>query len=392
MRRDLKFLLALVGLVVAVLPASAQEPPRPERNPARSAQPTDTAVPVLEPDLPGDKPTVAWKDPKVATARAACAEMLAGITLDYDQLDPIKKGLCGAPAPILVRSIGSDPPVTISPPATMKCTLAVALNAWLKDTVQPAASVLGSSVVKLRNASAYKCRNRYGGANTPISEHALANALDISEFVFASGQRFKVLGNWPYGASAGPLAPEPPLPNPRRLAEEFALEDAAISRETTGSVVAVSNRASFGGALAAVTKVKSNPFVRPSPPPVARPPLSPVPQTRPARRSEGRVSTPVATAKSTTKSNPFKSNPFISPLPPPGGTAPAPEPAPALEADEEPSSPRMLQAQDASAFMRVVHDDACKTFETVLGPETNAAHKDHFHFDMKKRRYVKICE
>jgi hypothetical protein len=388
MIRDFRFglvfglALGLAGLVAAQTQAQEPLPPLPDRNPARSGQPaTDTALlpaPEEKPNLPGDKPTVAWTDPKVVAAREACAEMLAGVTLDYEQLNPIKKGLCGAPAPILVKSIG-DPAVTISPPATMRCTLAVALDAWLRETVQPAASVLGSRVVTLRNASSYKCRNRYGGANTKISEHALANALDISEFVFASGQRFKVWGNWPYGAVTRPIAPEPPLPNPHRVADA-AIERAMASEETTGAIVAVSTRPSFGNALAAVTKVKTNPFVRPTPPPVARPPLSPLPRI--PSGSDRKARTPIAAAKS---------NPFVSPLPAPGASLPAEEPE-VEKVTSEPSPPRKLQPEDAAAFMRVVHNDACKTFETVLGPAANAAHKDHFHFDMKKRRYVKICE
>jgi hypothetical protein len=32
-------------------------------------------------------------------------------------------------------------------------------------------------------------------------------------------------------------------------------------------------------------------------------------------------------------------------------------------------------------FLRVVHQSACKRFGTVLGPEYNAAHKDHFHLE-----------
>jgi hypothetical protein len=33
-----------------------------------------------------------------------------------------------------------------------------------------------------------------------------------------------------------------------------------------------------------------------------------------------------------------------------------------------------------------LHEDACRRFGTVLGPDANAAHKNHFHLDMKKRR------
>ena len=32
-------------------------------------------------------------------------------------------------------------------------------------------------------------------------------------------------------------------------------------------------------------------------------------------------------------------------------------------------------------FLRIVHESACKRFATVLGPEYNAAHRDHFHLE-----------
>lgn len=39
---------------------------------------------------------------------------------------------------------------------------------------------------------------------------------------------------------------------------------------------------------------------------------------------------------------------------------------------------------DERAFLRRLHESACKRFGTVLGPEYNAAHANHFHFDMAK--------
>jgi hypothetical protein len=35
-----------------------------------------------------------------------------------------------------------------------------------------------------------------------------------------------------------------------------------------------------------------------------------------------------------------------------------------------------------SAFLRDIHQGACQTFNVVLGPDYNADHYDHFHFDM----------
>jgi len=37
------------------------------------------------------------------------------------------------------------------------------------------------------------------------------------------------------------------------------------------------------------------------------------------------------------------------------------------------------------AFLRAVHSGACHTFTTVLGPEYDALHRDHFHVDLAKR-------
>ncbi|MBI1404123.1 MAG: extensin [Porphyrobacter sp.] len=44
---------------------------------------------------------------------------------------------------------------------------------------------------------------------------------------------------------------------------------------------------------------------------------------------------------------------------------------------------RDWQGGDAATrrFLRVVHESACKRFATVLGPEYNAAHEDHFHLE-----------
>jgi hypothetical protein len=39
---------------------------------------------------------------------------------------------------------------------------------------------------------------------------------------------------------------------------------------------------------------------------------------------------------------------------------------------------------DERAFLRRLHASACKRFGTVLGPNYNAAHANHFHFDMAK--------
>jgi hypothetical protein len=44
-----------------------------------------------------------------------------------------------------------------------------------------------------------------------------------------------------------------------------------------------------------------------------------------------------------------------------------------------------------ATFLKRLHHGACGVFGTVLGPEANEAHRDHFHLDMKERKGAGIC-
>jgi hypothetical protein len=328
--------VALVALPVYAQAETGNAPSTPDRNPFRAKSPKTAEEPAPKPVLPGDQTTVAWTDAQVEAAKADCAKLLAGLELDYQALPPLREGICGAPAPILVKSIGSDPKVAIEPPATMTCKLAAGLSVWLAKTVQPKARALvGAPVIKLHNATSYACRNRYGGETTPLSEHALANALDVSEFVFASGETATVLASWPRVASAS---------------------KAPVQNEATGSIT----------------------------PPQ---PVSP----------KAMEAVEVTQAKVSAASNPFavsikaKTNPFVVPT----AVVKAPLPTPPAEAVAPlPPSEKALPSETElkSRFVKVVHDDACLTFGTVLGPAANEAHKSHFHLDMKARRGKAFCE
>lgn len=43
------------------------------------------------------------------------------------------------------------------------------------------------------------------------------------------------------------------------------------------------------------------------------------------------------------------------------------------------------------AFLRAAHEAACRDFGTVLGPDYNAAHRDHFHLDQAARGWGGFC-
>jgi hypothetical protein len=97
--------------------AATEFTPLPERSPARDGQPREQT-----PLAPGQMTTIPWTETDIAAARAKCREALSSLTLDYEPLPPIKEGLCGAPGPILLKSVGGDPEVALDPPATVTCT------------------------------------------------------------------------------------------------------------------------------------------------------------------------------------------------------------------------------------------------------------------------------
>lgn len=47
---------------------------------------------------------------------------------------------------------------------------------------------------------------------------------------------------------------------------------------------------------------------------------------------------------------------------------------------------------ERAKFLREIHIGACQIFGTVLGPEANEAHRNHFHLDMTPRRHSSVCQ
>ncbi len=128
---------------------------------------------------------------------ARCYQILAANKVQYQKIGSISQGSCGARSPLRFSSLKIERRVTISPPATTRCSVAAALARWFKVAVQPAAfRAFGSFVVKVHNISSYSCRSRPSGR---LSEHAKANALDIKGFTLANGMFISVLNDWHSG-------------------------------------------------------------------------------------------------------------------------------------------------------------------------------------------------
>jgi hypothetical protein len=79
------------------------------------------------------------------------------------------------------------------------CGTALRLAMWEYHSVQPAAlKTMGNHITKINQIGSYNCRaiRSTKGPSERMSEHATANAVDISGFQLSTGGRVSVLKNW----------------------------------------------------------------------------------------------------------------------------------------------------------------------------------------------------
>jgi hypothetical protein len=75
----------------------------------------------------------------------------------------------------------------------MTCREALALAVWERQSVAPAArDLLGAEVMGVEHYGTYACRDIRGGGPPGHSQHAYANAIDISGFRLGDGRRIMV--------------------------------------------------------------------------------------------------------------------------------------------------------------------------------------------------------
>ncbi len=80
----------------------------------------------------------------------------------------------------------------------VKCELAKNFAAWTEFAVKRAArQYLGGELQRIETMGSYSCRNIAGSGR--LSQHAHANAIDVSAFVLTDGRRITVEQNWKSG-------------------------------------------------------------------------------------------------------------------------------------------------------------------------------------------------
>jgi hypothetical protein len=307
-----------------------------------------------------NKPDI-WPEADVAAARARCTQILQGVQAVTMPEEPVKEGACGTPAPVRLISVGKNPEVALSPPPLVNCDMVAAIADWVKDDLQPLAKKhLSAEVLTIEVMSDYSCRAAYGRKGRGWSEHAFANALDIRGFFTNKAQSAYVLEDWG--------KPE------REIRYEIAAAKAKAEK-------AAKEKAAAEAAIAATQKSPD--------------------KNQTAANSASSANAHAAPAAPDVKSTLVEGISNFAKSLPPGGLGGSEEKAAFDTAPDKLGGPKydvniQLNAGGAlpakAIFLRATHTAACKRFGTTLGPESNAAHRNHLHIDLAERKSKKYCE
>lgn len=127
----------------------------------------------------------------------ACAKLLAQANqrqLIRTQAVADSAGECPLSNVVRVRDFG---PVSLNGSFIASCPLALSSALFVSQQARPLTKTwTGSELTRIEHLGSFACRNIYSRPDARRSEHATADALDISAFRLANGQCVTVLNGW----------------------------------------------------------------------------------------------------------------------------------------------------------------------------------------------------
>ena len=336
-----------------------------------------------------------WSEAEIITALKDCLKRIAPLGAEIEIAPAVKHEQCGAPAPVLLKRIGSGSSrVEFQPPPMLNCAMVASLHTWIEKTLQPAAQdVLGSSIVRLRGTSGYACRNRNGSMHSDrLSEHALANAIDIMGFVTADGRTIDVINKW--GPTARDIREQK-----ERLAEaqkERAAEAKTAAKTEAKAATKIDDKEALQAARDAAKQAQKEAVEAEKS--AAKAPRNKRKQAQAeAQRKKDEWERKADIAERLGEEAEQRAAELRRGSLRTAGLQKLGKGVDAKTTDAK-ATPTTATANDAArptaeaTFLRRLHKGACSAFGTVLGPEANEAHRNHFHFDLAPRRRSAFCE
>jgi len=131
----------------------------------------------------------------LAPSRVCLNKLGQATHLNYAQAEAKRDGkTCGWTLAVnMTRASGSQ----FRPrKVTAQCPVVLASYIWLRQVDKHARKYLGSGLKKTHHAGTYSCRRQRGNGSGVWSQHAFANAWDVTGFELADGRVISIAKHW----------------------------------------------------------------------------------------------------------------------------------------------------------------------------------------------------
>ncbi|MEX0589530.1 MAG: extensin family protein [Xanthobacteraceae bacterium] len=107
------------------------------------------------------------------------------------------EAFCGdvAPVRLSVIRLRDGGTVELRPAALVRCEMAHTFARWVRDDLAAALILGDGTLARMEIAASYTCRPRNNVSGARLSEHGLANAIDLVALVLSGGRRIAVDDN-----------------------------------------------------------------------------------------------------------------------------------------------------------------------------------------------------
>jgi hypothetical protein len=269
-----------------------------------------------------------WPKEEIDAAKASCAAILKSVQAVTIAEAPVREGGCGAPAPVRLVSIGKNPEVALSPPPLVTCELVAGLYQWMKNDIQPLSK-------KHFGAPVIKIET--------MSDYSCRMAYGRKGNKLSEHGKANALDIRGFITARGETAYV--LEQWGKTDRDRKAELAALAAQKEAAAKATSAAANAGSKTAV----------------------------------DQQTANAVAVSQASLAGTGLKPGKLEARKPD------SDQKAAAVIVPEAPMSKK-------TQFLHDAHDTACRVFGTSLGPESNEAHRNHFHVDMAERKHTKICE
>jgi hypothetical protein len=148
-------------------------------------------LPRPRPAMPGPAPA---GTPAAPPSDPGCMERLASIAVIQPFPDIKGPGACEANNVVHLSSVRTAEAghIKVSPPASLRCGTAERFAQWVQQAFEAIKKDSGDLITQIRIATSFDCRGQNGNSDAKLSQHGLANAVDVQSFGFRNGRNLSL--------------------------------------------------------------------------------------------------------------------------------------------------------------------------------------------------------